>query len=311
MFIVVLSAFVLMSLVGNTLVILTVLTNKPMQTTLNYLMVNLAVADMVFALSILITYIILPFITLPEGQTGRFLCTAVTGGTLGWVGAAESILCLVYIAVERYCAIIHPLRQRGRFTRRRLKIFVVVGWIFALLFSFPDFLHVKNYHADLRLCISDGPLDYAHISVKVHSLSWLILAGIVPVSIMVYLYSRVVRHLWFKSFRNLEASRRAALRYRKQVTITLIAVSVIYAVCWIPNLTDYLMEYWSEEMPWLDKTGIVMLTLNCWVNPVLHSIRMKSFREHLRGMLFCKKRRQARVETVNVSVRPTTARPEE
>ena len=311
MFIVVLSAFVLMSLVGNTLVILTVLTNKPMQTTLNYLMVNLAVADMVFALSILIRYIILPFITLPEGQTGRFLCTVVTGGTLGWIGAAESILCLVYIAVERYCAIIHPLRQRGRFTRRRLKIFVVVGWIFALLFSFPDFLHVKNYHADLRLCISNGTLDYAHISVKVHSLSWLILAGIVPVSIMVYLYSRVVRHLWFKSFPNLEASQRAALRYRKQVTITLIAVSVIYAVCWIPNLTDYLMEYWSEAMPWMDKTSIVMLTFNCCVNPVLYSIRMKSFREHLRGMLFCKKRRQARVETVNVSVRPTTARPEE
>ena len=72
-FIVVLSVFVLLSLVGNTLVILTVLTNKPMQTTLNYVLVNLAVADIVFALSILIRYLIMPLITLPEGQTGRFL----------------------------------------------------------------------------------------------------------------------------------------------------------------------------------------------------------------------------------------------
>jgi len=52
----------------------------------------------------------------------------------------------VYIAVERYFAIIHPLRQRGRFTRRRLKVFVVIGWIFALLINIPDVLRVKSYH---------------------------------------------------------------------------------------------------------------------------------------------------------------------
>ena len=261
-FTVVLSVFVLLSLVGNTLVILTVLINKPMQTALNYLLVNLAVADMVFAFSIFTRYLIMPFITLPEGQTGRFLCTIVEA--LGWTGAAESILCLVYISIERYCAIIHPLRQRGRFTRRRLKIFVVVGWIFALLFSIPDFLPVKNYHADLRLCISD--LDYAYISLKVNSLVWLILAGIVPVSIMVYLYCRVVHHLWFKSVHHL-ASQRAALRYRKQVTITLITVSVIYTVCWTTNLADYLVQSWSYAMPWMDKTGKVFLTFNSCVNP--------------------------------------------
>ena len=305
MFIVVLSVFVLMSLVGNTLVILTVLTNKPMQTTLNYLLVNLAVADIVFALSILISYLILPFITLPEGQTGRFLCTFLAGGGIGWIGAAESILCLVYIAVERYYAITHPLRQRGRFTRRRLKVFVVVGWIFALLLSSPDFLRVQNYHADLRLCKSDRNLEHAYISVKVNSLVWLILAGIVPVSIMVYLYSRVVHHLWFKSVQNLEASQRAAQRYRKQVTVTLITVSVIYAVCWIPILVGYLKEAWNEKILWMDKTGKVLLTFNSSVNPVLYSMRMKQFRKYLREMLLCKKRQRRGAQSAEVCVGPT------
>ena len=187
----------------------------------------------------------------------------------------------------------------------------VFGWIFALLLSSPDFLRVQNYHADLRLCKSDRNLEHAYISVKVNSLVWLILAGIVPVSTMVYLYSRVVYHLWFKSVQNLEASQRAALRYRKQVTITLIAVSVIYAVCWIPNLTDYLMEYWSEAVPWMNETGTVLLTFDCCVNPVLYSMRMKSFREHLRDMLRCKKRGRERVQTANLSACPTTGRPKE
>ena len=287
-FVVVLSILVLISLVGNTLVILTVLINKPMQTTLNYLLVNLAVADMISALCIGIGYVTTSFIAYPEGETGRYLCTFLIDGELAWVGAAESILCLVYIAVERYFAIVRPLRQRGRFTRRRLKLFIILGWSFAIFTKMPAFMETRYYHSDLRVCKSND--NMSHMVAKVHSLVWMILGGIVPVSIMVYLYSRVVHHLWFKPVQNLEASQRAALRHRKQVTVTLITVSVIYAVCWTPNLTAYLMEFWSELIPWFDKTGTVLLTFNSCVNPVLYSIRMKNFRKHLRDMLLCKKR---------------------
>ena len=132
-FIVVLSVLVLISLVGNTLVILTILINKPMHTTLNYLLVNLAVADMISALCIGIGYVMTPIIIYPEGKVGRYFCMFLIDGELAWIGAAESVFCLVYIAVERYFAIVRPLRQRGRFTRRRLKVFIVLGWGLAIL----------------------------------------------------------------------------------------------------------------------------------------------------------------------------------
>ena len=122
---------------------------------------------------------------------------------------------------------------------------------------------------------------------------------------MVYLYSRVVHHLWFKSVQNLEASQRASLRYRKQVTVTLITVSVIYAVCWIPILVGYMEESWSEVIPWFDKTGKVLLTFNSSVNPVLYSMRLKQFRKHLRDMLSCKKRQRRGGHSAEVRVGPT------
>ena len=147
-FTVVLSILVLMSLVGNTLVILTVLINKPMQTTLNYLLVNLAVADMISALCIRIRYVVTPFITYPEGEIDRYLCMFLIDGDLAWVGAADSILCLVYIAVERYFAIVRPLRQRGRFTRGRLKVFIVLGWSFAIFMRVPTSLEARYYQSD-------------------------------------------------------------------------------------------------------------------------------------------------------------------
>ncbi|XP_020605983.1 allatostatin-A receptor-like [Orbicella faveolata] len=303
--IVVLSILVVMSLIGNTLVILTVLINKPMRTTLNYLLVNLAVADIVFALSTGITHVMMPHLAHPEGHTDRFLCAFFAGGGVGWIGGTVSSLCLVYIAVERSFAIIHPLRQRGRFTQRRLKLFVVISWIVAILICIPvSFL--TCYHPDSQFYKTGG---ISFITNKVNSVVWMVVAGIVPVSIMVYLYSGVVHHLWFKSVQNLAASQRATLRYRKRVTVTLITVSVIYAVCWIANLTAYLMEHWSELIPWFDKTGTVLLTFNCCVNPVLYSMRMKSFREHLRDVLFCKKRGRARGKAALPHVGPPEEQP--
>ncbi|KAL9956313.1 hypothetical protein ACROYT_G037775 [Oculina patagonica] len=305
-FIAVLSILVLISLVGNTLVVLTVLINKPMQTTLNYLLVNLAVADMIFASSIGIQYVMMPFIAHPKGETGRYLCTFFTDGTIAWVGAAVSILCLVYIAVERYFAILHPLRQRVRFTRRRLKVFIVLGWSFAILINITGFIDTRYYQPDLRLCKSDD--NFGYVEAKVGSLAWMVLAGIVPVSIMVYMYTRVVHHLWFKSVGNFEASQRASLRYRKQVTITLITVSLIYAVSWIPNLIAYVIQYWGGEVmgSWYDKSGTLLVTFNSCINPVLYSMRIKSFREHLRDMLLCKKRQTARGPVAVVRVGPST-----
>ena len=90
-FIVVLSVLVLISLVGNTLVILTILINKPMHTTLNYLLVNLAVADVISALCIGIGYVMTPFIIYPEGKVGRYFCMFLIDGELAWIGAAESV----------------------------------------------------------------------------------------------------------------------------------------------------------------------------------------------------------------------------
>ncbi|XP_078347229.1 QRFP-like peptide receptor [Oculina patagonica] len=308
-FIVALSILVLISLVGNTLVILTVLINKPMQTTLNYLLVNLAVADMTFALFIGIQYVMMPFIAHPEGETGRYLCRFVTDGAIAWVGAAVSILCLVYIAVERYFAIIHPLRQRGRFTRRRLKVFIVLAWSFAILMNVPAFMDTRYFQPDQRLCKRDG--NFGYVEAKVDSLVWMVLAGIVPVSIMVYLYSRVVHHLWFKPVENLDASQRASLRYRKQVAITLITVSLIYAVSWIPNLTAYVLKSWGGVVmgSWYDKSGRLSVTFNSCINPVLYSMRMKCFREHLRDMLLCKKRQTVGRQAAVVHVGPTTGQP--
>ena len=69
-------------------------------------------------------------------------------------------------------------------------------------------------------------------------------------------------------------------------------------------MVGYLKDAWSKKIPWMDKTGKVLLTFNSSVNPVLYSMRMKQFRKHLRDMLLCKKRQRRGGQSAEVCVGP-------
>jgi hypothetical protein len=89
---------------------------------MNYILVNLAIADMMVALFMAPRHIFLRAFTHPSGETGDYLCKFLTGGNFMWVGGAASSFCLVAIAVERYYAIVYPHLEKGRITRKKLKV---------------------------------------------------------------------------------------------------------------------------------------------------------------------------------------------
>ncbi len=89
---------------------------------MNYLLVNLAIADIVYA-AFIGPEVILKFASIhPEGMTGTVLCKLLTGGTVAWIGAASSVVTLVAIAIERYYAVVYPLGNKGKLTERKLKV---------------------------------------------------------------------------------------------------------------------------------------------------------------------------------------------
>ena len=92
------------------------------RTSINYLLINLAVADMTLAIFFAPRYIFIHTFTHPDGMTGKVLCLLVTGGNLAWVGSGASVFTLVAIAIERYNAVIHPLGSKLELTNRKLKV---------------------------------------------------------------------------------------------------------------------------------------------------------------------------------------------
>jgi len=120
---------------GNLLVILVVVFNKNMRSTTNLMIVNLAAADLMFVI------LCIPF-TATDYMVyywpyGRFWCRSVQ--YLIVVTAFASIYTLVLMSIDRFLAVVHPIRSRMMRTENITLIAIVTLWIVVLVISMPVF----------------------------------------------------------------------------------------------------------------------------------------------------------------------------
>ena len=76
----------------------------------------------------------------------------------------------------------------------QLQVIIPVFWISALIFNIPEFLTL-DYNKKNGSCILAWPEEWMG---KAYSMLCLFVLGLLPIPIMVTLYSKVVYSLWFK-----------------------------------------------------------------------------------------------------------------
>jgi len=130
----------------NLLLILAVKSTRSLQKAANFSLVSLAVADL------FVGVIVLP-LRIVEAQAfswsrSIFWCQCSLSLTLFSLSA--TMLNLLILTIERYCAIIVPLFYQSKFSSRRIFYAIVVGWIVAVMVSFLPFVGLKNKTAQER-----------------------------------------------------------------------------------------------------------------------------------------------------------------
>lgn len=74
------------------------------------------------------------------------------------------------------------------------QIIILSCWIFSLIMNIPEFL-ARTFEKSLNTCIEEYPEKWMG---KAYSMTWLVGFAVLPILIMVALYSTVVYNLWFK-----------------------------------------------------------------------------------------------------------------
>lgn len=137
---IVLSAFILVAIVGNLLVILSVVCNKHLQTVTNFFIVNLAMADL------LLSIIVLPFSASLEvlgcWVFGRVFCNI--WAAVDVLCCTASILSLCIISVDRYIGVKHCLKYPCIMTERKAVVILVLVWLSSTVISVGPLLGWKE-----------------------------------------------------------------------------------------------------------------------------------------------------------------------
>lgn len=279
----VLSVLVPINLVGNSLVCLVVYCTKSLRTPINYLIVNLAIADMTVAVFIVPQYIFRPFLGHPEPQLGDYLCKMITGGSLSWIGCAAVVFTLVSIAFERYYTIMFPYNHNGRLTPRGAILGILVSWFAAIVSEIPPIV-VMKYSLSNNICIEDWP-DIR--LARVYTVATFLTDFAVPFILMSVLYAKVLCKLWSRNL--CRATHAALLRRRKKVTLLLFTVTTLHGAFLLPDTIAYFFSYFGFKHSSIAYgIGVAFICLNSTVNPFLYSLHSERFRRSLQKMLDCK-----------------------
>ncbi|XP_053211251.1 RYamide receptor-like isoform X3 [Panonychus citri] len=222
---------------GNAIVCFIVLAHRRMQSVTNYFIVNLAISDILMA-SLCIPFAFVSNLLLQYWPFGAFMCVLVSYSQAASVFI--SAYTLIAISIDRYFAILYPLRPK--MTRHQAKLIIFSIWIVALITPLPTAIVSKlvippvwteNNITDRYTCTE----DWASTKYRsVYSLALMILQYFFPFVVLLYTYTRIAIVVWGKTTPG-EAEdardKRLAASKRKMIKMMITCVTA-FTLCWLP-----------------------------------------------------------------------------
>jgi neuropeptide Y receptor len=187
---------ILFAIGGNSIVCYVVLGFQRMRTVTNYFIVNLAFSDIMMAI-LCIPFSFIANTMYTYWPFGPVLCPVVT--YCQTVSVFLSCLTLVAIAIDRYVAIIHPLKPR--LTVKQAFVVIAIIWVLATGISLPvAILSRIEKRKDHRKVVRDYCTEIWQSPQQKYnySLSIMLLQYFVPLSIFVFTYIRIGVVIWVK-----------------------------------------------------------------------------------------------------------------
>uniref|UniRef100_A0A3P9JTL7 Neuromedin-K receptor n=1 Tax=Oryzias latipes TaxID=8090 RepID=A0A3P9JTL7_ORYLA len=213
---------------GNVIVIWIILAHKRMRTVTNYFLLNLAFSDAsMAAFNTLINFI---YAAHGEWYFGEAYCKFHNFFPVTSVFA--SIYSMTAIAVDRYMAIIHPLKPR--LSAKATTGIIVCIWSLAIVLAFPlCYFSTTQVRPRRTICyvawprMADDSFMY-HIIVAV-------LIYVLPLVVMGITYTIVGLTLWGGEIPGDSSDNyHGQLQAKRKVVKMMIIVVVTFALCWLP-----------------------------------------------------------------------------
>ncbi|XP_036406167.1 trace amine-associated receptor 1-like [Megalops cyprinoides] len=288
---------IVFTICGNLLVIIAITHFKQLHTPTNYLVLSLAVADL------LLGAIIMPPNMVRILETcwyfGDLFCKIHSSA--GVMLCTVSILNLSFISIDRYYAVCQPLHYHTKITTGVTVIMVLVSWIvsafvgFAMIFLNLNILGVEDFYYKNIACVGRCIFFQSAASSSICSA----LSFYIPGFIMVGIYQKIFRVAQEQARSinsiacqnvNSEKNKKSSSNLERKATKTLAVVMGVFLSCWTPffscNVIDPFLNYtippvWFDTLAWIG-------FLNSAFNPVIYAFFYSWYRKAFRMIIFGK-----------------------
>ena len=276
------------NLVGNSFVVVIFLKMKAARQFSDFLLFNLAMADLLFGTVVSICNLAFHF---AGTAINDFYCK-ITGGVV-YLGCGVSVFTLAAIAMERHGAVVKPVRARVRLRdlKRHRKIVQII-WIVALVFVSPIVVFLKKIDVsenivDCGFVQNDGMAEFG----RIYDALVVLLLFFVPNCFMYCLYGRLVYKLWCDNQLH-RKPRLALMNSRDKLTKVSFAITMVFTVCWAPYyLRTLLALVLGRRMLILSLVVCrIFIVVNSCANPIIYTLQCTRFRRNLKGLLDCRKK---------------------
>ncbi|KAL0970523.1 hypothetical protein UPYG_G00243220 [Umbra pygmaea] len=281
------SLVVLVSVSGNVIVIWVILAHKRMRTVTNYFLLNLALADASMAAFNALVNVI--YAAHGDWYFGPAYCKFHNFFPVTAVFA--SIYSMTAIAVDRYMAIIYPLKPRLSAVVTRAVIGCI--WGMAVILAFP-----LCYYSTIRrigqrtlcyVCWPRGSQDAFIYHITVAALVYLL-----PLVVMAGTYTLVGRTLWGGDIPgDSNDNYHLQIQAKRKVVKMMVMVVVTFAFCWLPYHLYFLVTGLNRQLVRIKAIQQVYLSV-LWLamsstmyNPIIYCCLNNRFRAGFKRALRC------------------------
>ncbi|XP_037530858.1 tachykinin receptor 3a isoform X4 [Nematolebias whitei] len=274
------SSVLAVAVFGNLIVIWIILAHKRMRTVTNYFLLNLAFSDAsMAAFNTLINFI---YAAHGEWYFGEAYCKFHNFFPVTSVFA--SIYSMTAIAVDRYMAIIHPLKPR-------LSAKVTTGiigciWSLAVVLAFPlCYFSTTRVLPRRTICYVAWPRYNLCDFSKVYHIIVTALVYVLPLVVMGITYTIVGVTLWGGEIPGDSSDNyHGQLRAKRKVVKMMIIVVVTFALCWLPYHVYFIVTGFNKRLvkwKYIQQVYLSVLWLamsSTMYNPIIYCCLNSRFR---------------------------------
>ncbi|XP_078342250.1 QRFP-like peptide receptor [Oculina patagonica] len=283
------------SMAGNIFIGIIVYKTKAMRKPINFLIANMAMSDLLF-----------PIFMFPErlaeiyvgswrisGPLGQALCKLVSA--LHNVSFTVSILSLVLIAVDRFGAVVFPLRS-PLISSKLCPFFILATWIVAMAINSSYLFTYKlvEYPEGLRCVLQWNEVFGDSWSFENYFLTAFVAFIVIPLVLIAVLYTTIYLKLKSQTIPGEQSTNARQQRVKRERNVLKMAIAIVlgFAVCWLPNciwwiLVLFVSDSWSCGFQYFRSVADFLANANCAINPCICFLFSENYRQSLRTLLKC------------------------